>query len=79
METKKIFIGNLPYSASEELFRELYNSIEIEKVELLKIEDGRPSGFGIIYTNSNITETLSAINGTEIDGRLISATEYLTY
>jgi len=79
MNDKKIFIGNLPFKVDEDSFKELYNSINIISVELLKIKDGRPSGFGIVTIGSEILEALIAINSTEIDGRLISATEYITY
>ncbi len=79
MSNKKVFIGNLPYSVEESSFKELFTSISFESIEFLKIEDGRPSGFAILTLNSSVDEAITTINSFEIDGRLISATQYLNY
>ncbi len=79
MENNKIFVGNLPFNITEELFKEQYLSVNIEKVDILKLEDGRPSGFAVVYVNSQTKEAIKEIDATEINGRLVSATEYICY
>ena len=79
MENHRIFIGNLPFSLCEESFFHQYSSVEINKIDILQLEDGRPSGFAIIYVNSDVKIAIKEIDGTEFGGRLISATEYIAY
>jgi RNA recognition motif-containing protein len=69
---KTIYIGNLPFSVSEEKLRDLF-SLEgtVHSVKLINDrETGKPRGFGFVKMEHN--EAISAIrafNGTEFGGR----------
>jgi len=75
---KKIYVGNLPFTATEGQLRDIFGAHgEVLSVNL--IEDrytGRPRGFGFIEMND--AEAIAAIrtlDGTDMDGRAIKVNE----
>ena len=76
---KKIYVGNLPYSATEDSLNELFSQTgKVDSVNIISDRDtGRSKGFGFIEM-SNDTEAADAIsrfNGTELEGRALTVNE----
>ena len=74
----KLYIGNLPFSATEEAIRELFGQHgSVESVSLITDRDtGRPRGFGFIeMDDAEATTAMSALDGTEMDGRALKVNE----
>jgi len=72
METKKIYVGNIPFSATEEGLREIFGIYgEVEDVKLISDrETGRSKGFGFIsFSASEEAAAACEANGKEVDGR----------
>ena len=75
---KKIYIGNLPFSVSEERVRDLFSREgNVHSVKLVDDrETGKLRGFGFVKMEHN--EAISAIqafNGTEFCGRILLVKE----
>lgn len=75
---KTIYIGNLPFSVSEERVRDLFSREgTVYSVKLINnLETGKPRGFGFVKMEHN--EAISAIrafNGTEFGGRTLLVNE----
>jgi len=76
---KKLYVGNLPYSANEKLLSDLFSQCGIvESVKLITDRDtGRSKGFGFVEMSSD-SEAESAItkfNGADNDGRPMTVNE----
>ncbi len=76
----RLYVGNLPYSASEQDIRELFerNGRTVEEVRLITDRDtGRPRGFGFVeMTNSEDAEAaIRELNGHSMDGRSLTVNE----
>lgn len=68
----KIYIGNLPYSATEQDVQTLFAQFgDIENVALIKDRDtGRPKGFGFItFENQNSAQDALKMDGQDFQGR----------
>jgi cold-inducible RNA-binding protein len=75
---KKIYVGNLPFSATEEQVRNLFAPHgTVGSVSLINDrETGRPRGFGFVEISDNGLEpALKALNGYEMDGRALKVNE----
>ncbi len=75
---KKIYVGNLPYSANEDELRELFEHYgSVESVILITDRDtGRPRGFGFVEMEDGGADTaISALDGTELNGRKLQVNE----
>jgi RNA recognition motif-containing protein len=72
-----IFVGNLPFSATEDKIRELFSAYgTVEKVNLIKDrETGRMRGFGFVEMLSGGQEAIAALNQRELDGRQLTVNE----
>ncbi|MBL7715543.1 MAG: RNA-binding protein [Bdellovibrionales bacterium] len=76
---KKLFVGNLPFSASEQLLAETF--AECGKVESVKImtdrETGRSRGFGFVEMSSDTeaTAVITKFNGADYEGRNMTINE----
>ena len=75
---KSIYVGNLPYSATEEDIRNLFTPYGI--VHTVKLvsdrETGRPRGFGFVeMEDSTAINAISALNGRDLDGRSLRINE----
>lgn len=75
--SKKIYVGNLPFSASEDEVRELFSEYgTVESVHLITDRDtGRPRGFGFVEMSSGADEAIQALDQTEMGGRSLHVNE----
>ena len=76
--SKKIYIGNLPFSATEDEIRELFAKHgTVESINLVNDrETGRPRGFGFVeMDDEGATAAISALDGTELGGRNLRVNE----
>jgi RNA recognition motif-containing protein len=74
----KLYVGNLPFTATEEAVRNLFAPHgTVEKVSLINDRDtGRPRGFGFVeMNNSDASRAMQALNGQELDGRALKINE----
>ena len=69
-----IYVGNLPYSASEEQLQNLFGAYgTVERVNLITDRDtGRLKGFGFVEMSSGAQEAMSSLNQSELDGRTLT-------
>ncbi len=75
---KKIYVGNLPFSATESQVRELFSKHgNVQSVALIMDkETGRPRGFGFVeIEDSGLAAALKALDGHEMDGRALKVNE----
>ncbi len=73
-----IFVGNLPFSASEEEVGELFAPFgEVQAVRLITDrETGRPRGFGFVEMEQDGAQAaIEALNGSEMGGRTLRINE----
>lgn len=72
---KKLYIGNLPWSATEADLRDLFSPFgEVLSAAVITDRDtGRSRGFGFVtYSNSDdATKAIEAQNGATLDGRTL--------
>jgi RNA recognition motif-containing protein len=73
---KKLFVGNLPWSVSEDDLRRwiVDQGYDVEKVEVLRERDtDRSRGFGFLHfaTDEAAAEVLGELNDVELEGRQI--------
>lgn len=69
---KSIYVGNLPFSASEDEVREMFAPHgEVKSVRLMMDrETGRPRGFGFVeMTEADAKKAITALNGKDMGGR----------
>ncbi|PZN29555.1 MAG: RNA-binding protein [Proteobacteria bacterium] len=74
----KIYVGNLPFSASEEDVRTLFMQHgTVESVSLIMDrETGRPRGFGFVeMSRADAARAIQNLNGQEMDGRPLRVNE----
>jgi RNA recognition motif-containing protein len=74
----KLFVGNLPFSATEQSVRALFEPHgEITSLALINDRDtGRPRGFGFIeMSNADAAKAMQALNGKDFEGRAIKVNE----
>ncbi len=76
---KKLYIGNLPFSATDQTLSDLFASCGT--VESTKIvtdrETGRSKGFGFVEmsTEEEAADAISKLNGSDCEGRTITVSE----
>ena len=75
--SKKIYVGNLPFSASDEELRSLFGEFgTVESVSLITDrETGRPRGFGFVEMSSGADEAIRALNAKDMAGRSLQVSE----
>ena len=74
----KLFVGNLPFSATEQSVRALFEPHgTIESLALINDrETGRPRGFGFIeMSNADASKAMQALNGKDFEGRALKVNE----
>jgi RNA recognition motif-containing protein len=74
----KLFVGNLPFSATEESVRALFEPHgTIETLALINDrETGRPRGFGFIeMTSADAARAMQALDGKDFEGRALKVNE----
>jgi len=76
---KKIYVGNLPFSAGDAEVTEAFSQFgEVVSARVIKDRDtGRSRGFAIVEldTDENAQSAISALDGTDFGGRSIKVTE----
>ncbi len=76
---RKLYVGNLPYSATESSLREAFGaSGTVESVSLITDRDtGQSKGFGFVEmaTDAEAQAATQAMNGATLDGRQLKVSE----
>ena len=75
---KKLYVGNLPFSATEdELNRAFSQHGTVHSVKLINDRDtGRPRGFGFVEMDDEAAlNAVDAMNGVEMGGRALRVNE----
>jgi RNA recognition motif-containing protein len=74
----KIYVGNLPFTATEESVRALFAQHgTVESVSLINDrETGRPRGFGFVeMSRADATKAIQSLNGYDMGGRPLKVNE----
>ncbi|RMD79298.1 MAG: RNA-binding protein [Gammaproteobacteria bacterium] len=75
---KSIYVGNLPYTSTEEEVRGLFEPFgTVHSVKLISDRDtGRPRGFGFVQMDDGpAREAIAALDGTQLGGRALRINE----
>ena len=76
---RKLYVGNLPYSATEQSLREAFaTSGTVDSVSLITDRDtGQSKGFAFVEmsTDAEAQAATQAMNGASLDGRQIKVSE----
>jgi RNA recognition motif-containing protein len=75
---KRIYVGNLPFTATEEELRALFSRHgEVHMVDIITDrETGRPRGFGFIEMDDDTAQAaIGALDGTDLGGRNLRVNE----
>jgi RNA recognition motif-containing protein len=76
---KNIFVGNLSFTATEDSVRSMFEAYgTVDRVSIVTDRDtGQPKGFGFVeMTNDAEAEkAISALSGTELNGRALTINE----
>ncbi|BBD07711.1 RNA recognition motif domain-containing protein [Desulfovibrio ferrophilus] len=75
---KSIYVGNLPWSATEEEVRTAFGNYgEVVSVKLIEDrETGRPRGFGFVeMEDQEALAAIEALDGTDFGGRSLKVNE----
>jgi len=76
--SKKLYVGNLPFSATEDEIRTLFGECgTVDTVELLTDrETGRPRGFGFVQMDDDgAVKAIETLDGQEMGGRQLRVNE----
>src|SRR5579885_2046500 len=74
----KIYVGNLPFSATESEVRDLFaHHGTVESVSLITDRDtGRPRGFGFVeMSRADASRAIQNLNGKDLGGRPLRVNE----
>lgn len=75
----KIYVGNLPFSATEDAVRDLFSAHgTVDSVALINDRDtGQPRGFGFVEmtSNSEAAKAIQTLNGSQMGGRALKVNE----
>ena len=74
----KIYVGNLPFSATESEVRDMFSQHgTVESVSLITDRDtGRPRGFGFVeMSNADAQKAMQSLNGKDFGGRPLKVNE----
>ncbi len=75
--SKKLYVGNLPFSATDHEVRELFEAYgTVESVNLITDrETGRPRGFGFVEMEDGADEAIQALHQSDMGGRSLTVNE----
>ncbi len=75
--SKKIYVGNLPFSATDDEVRELFSEYgAVTSVSLITDRDtGRPRGFGFVEMENGADEAIAALANAQMGGRNLNINE----
>lgn len=76
---KKLYVGNIPYSATEEALTDAfaaYGTVTSAKI-IIDRESGRSKGFGFVEMSSDeeATAAIAKLNGADWGGRAMTVSE----
>lgn len=76
---RKLYVGNLPYSVTEEGLVEKFSQFgQVESAKLITDRDtGRSKGFGFVEMSSDAEAkaAIAELDGTDLDGRPVKVNE----
>ena len=77
--SKKLYIGNLPYSANDQSLTDKFSecgTVSSAKV-IMDRDSGRSKGFAFVEmsTDAEAAESISRFHGTDLDGRAMNVSE----
>lgn len=74
---KNIYVGNIPWSATEDQVRDLFAEYgEVVSVKFINDrETGRFRGFGFVEMEEGADDAISALDGSDMDGRALKVNE----
>lgn len=76
---KKIFVGNLSFSATEDAVRSMFEAYgSVDSVNLITDRDtGQARGFGFVEMSNSAEadRAIAELNGRELDGRALNVNE----
>jgi cold-inducible RNA-binding protein len=76
---KKLFVGNLPFNATEDELRSLFGPYgEVQEVRIMTDRDtGKPRGFAFVemVQDEDATKAIDGLNGKELEGRALTVNE----
>lgn len=76
---RKLYVGNLPFSATESTLSDLFSQIgQVDSARLITDRDsGRSKGFGFVEmgTDEEAQKAIAELNGKEVDGRALTVNE----
>lgn len=77
--SKKVYVGNLPYSATDQTLVDAFSqwgTVESARV-VIDRDSGRSKGFAFVEmsSSSEAAESISNLNGTQMEGRAINVSE----
>ena len=75
--TKRLYVGNLAFSATSDDLRELFGQYGgVTSADVIKDrETGRSRGFGFVEMSEGGEAAIEALNGTELQGRTLTVNE----
>jgi RNA recognition motif-containing protein len=75
--SKRIYVGNLPFTATEDAIRELFAQFgPVQAVNLITDRDtGQPRGFGFVEMDEGADAAISALDQTDFGGRKLRVNE----
>ena len=77
--SKKLFVGNLPFNATEDKLKEAFSSYgEVSEVVIIKNKfSGRSKGFGFVTmaNDGDAEKAIAEMNGKDFEGRAITVNE----
>ena len=77
---KKLYVGNLPFKATEEQVQSLFSEIGVQPDSLTLLRDrftGQPRGFGFaeVRDDAEAEKAIAALNGKDFLGRALVVNE----
>ena len=76
---KNIFVGNLPFSATEDAIRDLFSPLgEVQQVRIMTDRDtGKSRGFAFVemVQDEDAAKAIAGLNGKDFDGRALTINE----
>lgn len=77
--SKKLYVGNLPFSATEDELRDLFERHgSVDSIKLIMDRDtGRPRGFAFVEMSepSGGSDAIRALDGSQFGGRALKVNE----
>lgn len=75
--SQRIYVGNLPYSATDGELRQMFGEYgNVESVHLVTDRDtGRPRGFGFVEMQDGASDAIRALDQAEMGGRNLKVSE----